>query len=80
MATAAAILDSTILVDSLVEELLCTWHVTAEEATDIKRIVDQWGDEPADHRPQASLRAEIAGRIHDYLLAKRAPAITRVMQ
>ncbi len=78
--TAAAILDSTILVGSLVEELLTTWHVTPEEAADIARITEAWGEEPNNRMTRDERAREIAGRIHDYLLAKRAPAIARVMQ
>lgn len=81
--TAAAILACCCppLVDSLVEELLSTWHVSPGEAREIKALVDRWGDEPAHGRGQSELRAEIAGRIHDYLLARRAHvAVGAVLQ
>ncbi len=80
MATAAAILDSTILAPALIEELLTRFHVSAEEAMDIARIVEAWGEEANNRMTGDERRREIAGRIHDYLLAKRAPAIARVMQ
>ncbi len=69
--TAAAILDSTILVGSLVEDLLTTWHVTVEEAIAIKAITEAWGEEPNNRMTGDERRREIATRIHSYLRTRR---------